>query len=46
MSEIYKIGKLILTDKVLENVYLEVKDGKFMGLYENDSLLSQVHNIV
>ncbi|MGX7105433.1 hypothetical protein [Globicatella sanguinis] len=40
MSEIYKIGKLILTDKVLENVYLEVKDGKFIGLYENDSQLN------
>lgn len=46
MSEIYKIGKLILTDKVLENVYLEVKDGKFMGLYENDSLLNGEYTLI
>lgn len=46
MSEIYKIGKLILTDKVLENVYLEVKDGKFMGLYENDSQLNGEYTLI
>lgn len=46
MSEIYKIGKLILTDKVLENVYLEVKDGKFMGLHENDSLLNGEYTLI
>lgn len=46
MSEIYKIGKLILTDKVLENVYLEVKDGKFMGLYENVSQLNGEYTLI
>lgn len=46
MSEIFEIGKLILTDKVLENVYLEVKDGKFMGLYENDSQLNGEYTLI
>lgn len=35
MSEIYFVGSLVLHDKILGNVYLEVENGKFKNFYQN-----------
>lgn len=35
MSEIYFVGSLVLHDNILDNVYLEVENGKFKNFYQN-----------